>query len=248
MTGCRTREVTSAEEALETALSRQVDLVLMDSRLSKLDGFDVARILKSSPRTALLPVLLLASRPDRALLAFALQSGAADLLPKPVPQALLEERTWELLRLRGFTRPAGSSGPHNAKKPPPRSAPLPSRPARSRANRRRCRSTRRTAASWRRCPSSRTWSSSRAWWPPAIANSATSRPDWDSSGCACARWSPRRALELADRDPARLPLTDFERRALARCDADLRACRDALRSLPLGEATALGLELSPIHI
>ena len=60
------------------------------------------------------------------------------------------------------------------------------------AKRLRCRSTRPTAASWRRCPSSRTWSSSRAWWPPAIANSATSRPDWDSSGCACARWSTRR--------------------------------------------------------
>jgi len=54
--------------------------------------------------------------------------------------------------------------------------------------------------------------------------------------------SPRRALELADRDPARIPLRDFERRALARCDADLRACRDALRSLPLGEATELVLE------
>ena len=54
--------------------------------------------------------------------------------------------------------------------------------------------------------------------------------------------SPRRALELAAREPARLPLTDFERRALERCDADLRACRDALRSLPLGEATELVLE------
>lgn len=54
--------------------------------------------------------------------------------------------------------------------------------------------------------------------------------------------SPRRALELAEADPARLPLTPFERRALQRCDADLRACRDALRSLPLGEAVELCLE------
>lgn len=54
--------------------------------------------------------------------------------------------------------------------------------------------------------------------------------------------SPRRALELAAREPGRLPLTDFERRALERCDADLRACRDAFRALPLGEATELALE------
>ncbi|MBK9089592.1 MAG: protein kinase [Holophagales bacterium] len=122
MTGCRTLEVTTAEEALETALSRQVDLVLMNARLSRLDGFDVARILKSTPRSAHIPVLLLASHPDRALHAFALQSGAADLLPKPVPQALLEERAWELLRRRGFTRPAEGGPAHREKTPPPRSA------------------------------------------------------------------------------------------------------------------------------
>ncbi|HYN44022.1 MAG TPA: serine/threonine-protein kinase [Thermoanaerobaculia bacterium] len=121
MTGCRTLEVTSAEEALETALSRQVDLVLMNARLSRLDGFDVARILKSTPRAAHVPVLLFASHPDRALHAFALQSGAADLLPKPIPQALLEERVWELLRRRGFTRPA-EGGPAPREKTAPRSA------------------------------------------------------------------------------------------------------------------------------
>ncbi len=48
--------------------------------------------------------------------------------------------------------------------------------------------------------------------------------------------SPRRALELATSAPGRLSLIPFEERALQRCDADLRACRDALRSLPLGEA------------
>ena len=122
MTGCRTLEVRSAEEALETALSRQVDLVLMDTCLPGMDGFDVARILKSIPRAAHLPVLLLARSPDRALHAFALQSGAADLLPKPVPQALLEERAWELLRRRGFTRPPEGTPAPREKSPSPRPA------------------------------------------------------------------------------------------------------------------------------
>ncbi len=121
-TGCRTLEVTGAEEALETALSRQVDLVLMDTRLSGMDGFDVARILKSIPRAAHIPVLLIAAAPDRAQHAFALQSGAADLLPQPVPQAVLEERTWELLRRRGFTRPAGAATAAREKAPSPRPA------------------------------------------------------------------------------------------------------------------------------
>ena len=122
MTGCRTLEVRTAEEALETALSRKVDLVLMDTRLPGMDGFDVARILKSIPRAAHLPVLLLAPGPDRALHAFALQSGAADLLPKPVPQAYLEERVWELLRRRGFLRPPEGAPPSREKAPPSRPA------------------------------------------------------------------------------------------------------------------------------
>jgi CheY-like chemotaxis protein/predicted Ser/Thr protein kinase len=111
--GCRTLEVRSGEEALETVLSRRVDLVVMETTgFPGMDGFDVARILKSIPRVAHVPVLLLAPSPDRARYAFALQSGAADLLPKPLPQALLEEKVWEVLSRRGFTRsPEGAPTP-----------------------------------------------------------------------------------------------------------------------------------------
>jgi two-component system cell cycle response regulator len=105
--------VRSGEEALETVLSRRVDLVVMETTgFPGMDGFDVARILKSIPRVAHVPVLLLAPSPDRARYAFALQSGAADLLPKPLPQALLEEKVWEVLSRRGFTRsPEGAPTP-----------------------------------------------------------------------------------------------------------------------------------------
>ena len=128
-TGCRTLEVRSGEEALETALSRRVDLVVMSTRLPGMDGFDVARILKSIPRSGQIPVLLLAPGADRARHAFALQSGAADLLPEPVPPALLEERTWDLLRRRGFVRPA-EAPPSIEKAPPSRPVSRPaSRPA-----------------------------------------------------------------------------------------------------------------------
>jgi ATP-dependent exoDNAse (exonuclease V) beta subunit len=54
--------------------------------------------------------------------------------------------------------------------------------------------------------------------------------------------SPARALDLADRDPAALSLTDFERRALRRCAEDLSVCRRALRHLPLAEAVEAVLE------
>ncbi|MFO0628784.1 MAG: UvrD-helicase domain-containing protein [Polyangiales bacterium] len=54
--------------------------------------------------------------------------------------------------------------------------------------------------------------------------------------------SPRRALALADADPASLPLTPFERRALARCEDDLVWCRAALRQRPLPQAVEASLE------
>ncbi|MFO0603324.1 MAG: UvrD-helicase domain-containing protein [Polyangiales bacterium] len=53
--------------------------------------------------------------------------------------------------------------------------------------------------------------------------------------------SPAHGLRLADEHPDRVPLTDFERRALARCDDDLRACRAAFRQLPLAEAVERAL-------
>lgn len=54
--------------------------------------------------------------------------------------------------------------------------------------------------------------------------------------------SPGQALRLAAEHPDRAPLTDFERRALARCDDDLRACRAWFRQLPLAEAVERSLE------
>jgi len=54
--------------------------------------------------------------------------------------------------------------------------------------------------------------------------------------------SPRRALELAEREPETLPLTPYESRALARCRDDLEACREALRHLPLPDAVELAFE------
>lgn len=54
--------------------------------------------------------------------------------------------------------------------------------------------------------------------------------------------SPRRALALADASPELLPLRDDERRALARCEADLVWSRAALRQRPLPEAVEAVIE------
>ncbi|MEZ4391882.1 MAG: UvrD-helicase domain-containing protein [Polyangiales bacterium] len=54
--------------------------------------------------------------------------------------------------------------------------------------------------------------------------------------------SPKRALALADEQPELLSLSEFERRALRRCEDDLTWCRAALRQLPLPQAVEAALE------
>ncbi len=105
--GCRSLEVRSGKEALETLLVERVDLILMAAKLPELDGFDVARILKGHPDLSGIPVALFSDKPDRGALAFALQSGAVDLLPKQGPALLLGSRIWQILQYRDFKPPTG---------------------------------------------------------------------------------------------------------------------------------------------
>ena len=103
--GCRTLEARNGQEALEALMKSPVQLVFMDVDLPRIDGFDVTRILKSQPALAALPVLLTTARFDRGQLAFAVQSGATDLLQRPFAAGTLGPRLWHILRHQGFTPP-----------------------------------------------------------------------------------------------------------------------------------------------
>jgi serine/threonine-protein kinase len=109
--GCRTLEVHSGEEALEVMVKLRPDLVLAEVELPGMDGFDVTRVLKSQPDRADTPVLLTTGRSDRSQLAFAIQSGAADLLTRPVDPAQLGDAIWKILQHRGFTREPAEAHP-----------------------------------------------------------------------------------------------------------------------------------------
>jgi putative two-component system response regulator len=81
------------------------DLVVMDVSLPGMDGFDVTRVIKSQPNLAALPVVLAADRLERSRYAFGIQSGANEVLVKPLEPARLRERVGQLLRHRGFPLP-----------------------------------------------------------------------------------------------------------------------------------------------
>jgi CheY-like chemotaxis protein len=89
-------------------MSHPVDLVLMDADLPDMDGFDVTRVLKSQPALETLPIVLMSHRVDRNRLAFAIQTGATDVLAKTTPAESVVTRLWDILQHRGFIPPAWS--------------------------------------------------------------------------------------------------------------------------------------------
>lgn len=57
--GFDTRRVANGEEALSAALNYKPDLVLLDVMMPKVSGFDVLDILRNTPETANLKVIML---------------------------------------------------------------------------------------------------------------------------------------------------------------------------------------------
>jgi serine/threonine protein kinase/CheY-like chemotaxis protein len=106
--GCRTLEAKDGPEALERLLQDTVDLLLMDVQLPGMDGFDVTRVIKAQPQTAALPVVLTSARLDRSHFAFAIQSGATDVIGKPLLNEAVVGRIWHILTHHGFLPPAGN--------------------------------------------------------------------------------------------------------------------------------------------
>ncbi|AVR95631.1 ATP-binding response regulator [Pseudoduganella armeniaca] len=98
--GFRVTEAGSGTEALEKAHTEAPDLVLLDTKLPDINGFEVCRLLKQDPHTA--PVLVLQtsasylSSPDKVR---ALDSGADNYLFEPIEPEELVANVRALLRL-----------------------------------------------------------------------------------------------------------------------------------------------------
>ncbi len=90
------------QQALEKAQSEQVDLILLDVMMPKMDGFTVARKLKSDPDTQIIPIVMvtaLQSVEDRVK---ALEAGADDFLNKPVDKTEIRVRVSSLLKVKAY--------------------------------------------------------------------------------------------------------------------------------------------------
>ena len=80
-----------ALEAMSLLTSEQPDLVILDIRMPRLDGFEFLRSLRQSARTKNLPVIIVSALSDAELRLRAKEMGAVRYLVKPYkPDELID--------------------------------------------------------------------------------------------------------------------------------------------------------------
>ncbi len=86
------------EQALRLALIERPDLVVLDVRMPKLDGYRVTAQIRRNSATADMPVILLDSHPERIDVLRGLAAGANDYVTKPLDPVKLIARIRETLQ------------------------------------------------------------------------------------------------------------------------------------------------------
>src|SRR6185503_18703234 len=92
----------SGQEALTMLQAERVDVVLLDVMMPGMDGFEVCRRIKASPRTMHVPVIMVAALDQTSDKVLGLESGADDFITKPVDDIALITRVKNLARLKSL--------------------------------------------------------------------------------------------------------------------------------------------------
>ncbi|MBF0396082.1 MAG: response regulator [Desulfobacterales bacterium] len=93
-------EATTGSEALKLSLSK-TDLIILDINLPDINGFELCELIKASPKTSYIPILLLtAYHLDDLSKARGLEGGADAYLTQPVDDMVLIATIKSLLRLK----------------------------------------------------------------------------------------------------------------------------------------------------
>lgn len=92
----------SADEALAVTKENELDVIISDVQMPGKSGFDLLEILQGDPKTKEIPVIILTGNAERDLKRKALNSGAADLLNKPIDYEDLVARISSTLKLKKY--------------------------------------------------------------------------------------------------------------------------------------------------
>jgi DNA-binding response OmpR family regulator len=105
--GFRVLQARDGEDALRQFHSEQVDLVVLDLMLPKLDGLEVCKRLRADSQV---PIIMLTARDDELDKVLGLELGADDYITKPFSIREFRSRVRALLRRASAVRQSGADG------------------------------------------------------------------------------------------------------------------------------------------
>ena len=96
--GFTTFSVTDGDDALDSAVRHQPELIILDLMLPGMDGLEVCKALKSERKTASIPVIMLTAKAQESDKIVGLELGADDYVTKPFSPRELIARIKAVLR------------------------------------------------------------------------------------------------------------------------------------------------------
>ncbi|MFN3741610.1 MAG: response regulator transcription factor [Anaerolineales bacterium] len=88
---------TNGEEAVTMAEQLKPDLILLDVRMPRLNGYDACRAIKANPNLRDIPVVFLSAKGQESEVQAGLQAGAEEYILKPFAPDQLIERVRQIL-------------------------------------------------------------------------------------------------------------------------------------------------------
>ena len=98
--GYRLEFATNGQEGLAMAAELVPDVILLDIMMPDMDGYEVCRRLRDTPRLRSIPIIIISALSDKESLVRGLDAGGDEFLSKPVTGLELRARVRSMLRIR----------------------------------------------------------------------------------------------------------------------------------------------------
>ncbi len=93
-------EATNSDVAISTLEKHNIDLILLDIMMPRVNGFELCKIIKSNPNTVEIPIIFQSALIDSETLIEAFDAGAVDYLKRPIEKEELKARVKIHLELK----------------------------------------------------------------------------------------------------------------------------------------------------
>ena len=96
--GHEVQGVSNGEELLNLTKASMPDLIIMDVRMPKMNGYEACKILKADNHTSSIPVIFLSARGNDEDVKAGFEAGGIDYILKPISPDKLTEKVDQLIK------------------------------------------------------------------------------------------------------------------------------------------------------